>query len=327
MSFPRLEEIPVTTMVVIVSFEPLIDIDLFFPLLTMTRFKTILKNSKKVALPLLKSGSLLSARYKGVVLGDVQFVHPRFFKNSITVDMSTTNKNVNVKISKGKLHMCGIKNISMVHEATNLIFAHVVEAEKLLSKMEEKHLDAALEYVNNGNEDESCLEGLDKDIMEKLIYYATKCTEIKQFTDMIDNFRKSLKGDRPLSSSGEGIYLLNNEKDKLARDMQLIGIRKAMANYNFSLGFKVNRGELAKRIDGVSDFTARYNNTIDYSVTVEHPHSETMKRKKDSPHVTFTVYRSGILTISGPHHEIIDPIYEKFIKIIESIRPHIELAY
>jgi hypothetical protein len=216
----------------------------------------------------------------------------------------------------------------MVYEATDLIFAHVVEAEKLLAKIEEKHLDAALEYVNNGNEDETCLEGLDKDIMEKLIYYATKCTEIKQFTDMIDNFRKSLRENKYSFPSEEGlVYLLNNDKEKSARGMQLTGVRKAMANYNFSLGFKVNRGELAKRIDGVSDFTARYNNTIDYSVTVEHPHSETMKRKKDSPHVTFTVYRSGILTISGPHHEIIDPIYEKFIKIIENIRPHIELAY
>jgi hypothetical protein len=324
MSFPRLEAIPVTTMVVIVSFEPLIDIDLLFPLLTMSRFKTILKNSKKVALPLLKAGSLISARYKGVVLGDVQFVHPRFFKNSITVDISTTQKNVNVKVSKGKLHMCGIKNISMVHEATNLIFTHIEEAEKLLSRMEEKHLDAALEYVENN--DEACIQGLDKDIMEKLIYYATKCTEIKQFTDMIENFRKSLNENKYYFHEGR-IYLLNNDKDKVACDMRLTAVRKAMANYNFSLGFKVNRGELAKRIDGVSDFTARYNNTIDYSVTIEHPHTETMKKKKDSPHVTFTVYKSGILTISGPYHEIIDPIYEKFIKIVENIRPHIELDY
>ncbi|QIN54589.1 putative transmembrane protein [Cedratvirus kamchatka] len=325
MSFPRLEEIPVTTMVVIVSFEPLINIDLLFPLLTMSSFKTILKNSKKVALPLLKSGSLISARYKGVVLGNVQFVHPRFFKNSITVDISTTQKNVNVKVSKGKLHMCGIKNMSMVHEATNLIFAHVLEAEKLLFKMEEKHLDAALAYIEDNNED--CLQGLDKDIMEKLIYYATKCTETKQFTDMIENFRKCLLENKPVQEGGGQIYLLNNDKDKVACDMQLIGVRKAMSNYNFSLGFKVNRGELATRIDGVSDFTARYNNTIDYSVTIEHPHSETMKKKKDSPHVTFTVYKSGILTISGPHHEIIDPIYEKFIKIIQSIKPYIELGY
>ncbi|SPN78975.1 Hypothetical protein BRZCDTV_92 [Brazilian cedratvirus IHUMI] len=326
MSFPRLEEIPVTTMVVIVSFEPLIDIDLLFPLLGMSPFKTIIKNSKKVALPLLKAGSLISARYKGVVLGNVQFIHPRFFKNSITVDMSTTHKNVNVKISKGKLHMCGIKNISMVHEATNLIFSHIAQAEKLLCKMEEKHLDAALKYVESNDED--CIQGLDRDIMEKLIYYATKCTEIKQFTDMIEGYRKSLKENKyHFSEEEDGIYLLNNDKNKVARHMQLTAVRKAMANYNFSLGFKVNRGELAKRIDGVSDFTARYNNTIDYSVTIEHPHSETMKRKKDSPHVTFTVYRSGILTISGPHHDIIDPIYEKFIKIIEDVRPHIELGY
>lgn len=326
MSFPRLEEIPVTTMVVIVSFEPLIDIDLLFPLLGMSPFKTILKNSKKVTLPLLKTGSLISARYKGVVLGNVQFIHPRFFKNSITVDMSTTTKNVNVKISKGKLHMCGIKNISMVHEAVKLIFNHIIEAEKLLYKMEEKHLDAALQYVESN--DEECIQGLDKDIMEKLIYYATKCTEIKQFTDMIDGYRKALLSNPTKTGYQEGqVYLLNNDKNKTTRDMQLTLVRKAMANYNFSLGFKVNRGELAKRIDGVSDFTARYDNTIDYSVTVEHPHSETIKRKKDSPHVTFTVYRSGILTISGPHHDIIDPIYEKFIRIIESVRPHIELGY
>lgn len=323
--FPSLEDIPVTTMVVIVGFTPPVDIDLLFPLLDMARLKRpIVKNSKKVSLPLLRSGSLLSARYKGIVLGDVHFPYPRFFKNSITVDVSTSKKNINVKISKGNLQMCGIKSIDMAEETASLIFSHIRKAEALLSRIREEHLDTAKDYVARPQE-EDILLGADKEILGRLVYYATKCSEMEQFVEMIEKLRSNIKKIPRVVGTGHEVSLLSLKGPP--SPLAMATIRKAMVNYNFSLGFKINRGELATRINGVQEFKARYNNTLDYSVTIEHPHDLVVNRKKESPRVTFTVYKSGILTISGPNREIIETIYEKFVGIIREIRPFIELAY
>jgi hypothetical protein len=92
----------------------------------------------------------------------------------------------------------------------------------------------------------------------------------------------------------------------------------AMINYNFSLGMNVDRWALYELIDGYENFRAIYNNTTDHHVKIEVPYdvdkSETIKRKESS--ISFMVYKSGIVTQSGPSSALMRPVYYDFMNFI-----------
>lgn len=299
------KDLRVTTMVVIVSFSSVVNIDLLFPLLSMKDFELEQKYfTKKITLPVLEPGSLLSARYKGVVRGKVKFQSPKFFKNAITIDISNKDKNVSAKVSKSKFQMCGIKSARMAEETACLLFEHIEEVARFLPTITDEHLDAAEKYVHTN--DEQCLEGLDKNIMTRLVRYALECTEIEQYDKFISDIRNC------------------PQRQVRVGPLEITEVHRAMANYNFPLGFKILRYELARNIDGVEEFSCYYDNTTHHNVVIEHPHNVTRNRKKKSPHVTLTVYQSGLVTLSGPNEEVIMPIYEKFVRIVRQIRHLIE---
>lgn len=266
MNFPTLKDTRVTTMVVIVGFEPVINIDVLFPLLDWADFEPIVKTSKKINLPKLKSGSLISGRYDGVVLGNVIYNRPTFFKNSIITDIFSCGKKISVKISKEKFQMCGTKSKQMAEETSLYLFEHFRKAAELFEFVTESDLDAALHYVKN--QDETVLEGHNENIMYKLLSYALRCKTMEKFEKMIENLRKFI--GKPFLSASPAVINLN----------------EAMINYMFSLGFRVSRINLAKSINGLEEFFASFDNTLNHSVTIEHPHKvlNNKKKKKSKGH-------------------------------------------
>ena len=111
-------------------------------------------------------------------------------------------------------------------------------------------------------------------------------------------------------------------------DIEILKINTAMINYNFSLQMCINRWELATNINGRDGFEARYDNTSDHCVTITLPFevSDEMKsiRKKNKRRChTFMVYKSGVVTFSGPNTELMREAFYKFMKTINDIRPMI----
>ena len=106
-------------------------------------------------------------------------------------------------------------------------------------------------------------------------------------------------------------------------------INIAMANYSYSLNMKVDRWQLAQLIDGFEGFNARYNNTTDHHVTVTLPYtpdeSESIKRKAIEKCHTFMVYKTGIVTQSGPHPRMMKDVYLQFMNFIEAVREKIRI--
>lgn len=106
-------------------------------------------------------------------------------------------------------------------------------------------------------------------------------------------------------------------------------INIAMANYSYSLNMKVDRWQLCQLIDGVDGFSARYNNTTDHHVTVTLPYTpeegESIKRKSLEKCHTFMVYKTGIVTQSGPHPRLMKDVYLQFMNFIESVRDKIRI--
>jgi hypothetical protein len=93
----------------------------------------------------------------------------------------------------------------------------------------------------------------------------------------------------------------------------------AMINYSFSLGMNVDRWVLYQLIDGYKNFRATYNNTTDHHVTITVPYipdeNEIIKRKS-SKSISFMVYKSGIVTQSGPSPHLMRQVYYDFMIFI-----------
>jgi hypothetical protein len=126
-------------------------------------------------------------------------------------------------------------------------------------------------------------------------------------------------------------YLLRKEGDDyqvpfvIERPLAVKGIDSAMVNYNYSLGFQVNRLKLNQYIDGMYDFISRYNNAMINCVVIElvytPPSSSAIKRRKNKiPHHTFLVYRSGSVTQTGPGGDLMRDAYYLFMNTIAEIK-------
>ena len=106
----------------------------------------------------------------------------------------------------------------------------------------------------------------------------------------------------------------------------------AMINYSYSIQMNVDRWKLTELIDGYEKdgktWRAVFNNTTDHHVTITVPYTadegENIKRKK-SRAISWMVYKSGIVTQSGPSPALMKDVYYDFMNFINSVRDEIKL--
>jgi len=143
MSIVDFDSLKVTTMTVIVDLEGDAEIEYIFPLLRLTRLD-LPKNTKqtrKFKIPFCSvPGAILSARYKDVTRGIVKSKSKKFFRNSITIDLCTSSKNISVKLSRNKIHMCGPDSREIIIESATHILNHI------------RDIQADLDYIKSNNE-------------------------------------------------------------------------------------------------------------------------------------------------------------------------------
>jgi hypothetical protein len=106
-------------------------------------------------------------------------------------------------------------------------------------------------------------------------------------------------------------------------------LSKAMVNYNYDLGFMINRARLAALINRPgTGFRCSYDILVHHTVTIrmtpvpeedEEEEVETGNKKKSKKDVKFMVYHSGKVTQSGPNEEINKKCYKKFVEFINSV--------
>jgi hypothetical protein len=106
-------------------------------------------------------------------------------------------------------------------------------------------------------------------------------------------------------------------------------VDEAMVNYNYSLGFEVDRQMLNMYIDQQYGFISRYDNALSTCVTIELPYNPPAgtlikRRKTKIPHHTFLVYKSGSITQSGPGGVLMRDAYYLFMNVISQLKPYIE---
>jgi hypothetical protein len=309
---------PITTMTMIFTLDGLIHKDAALHLLPITITQTRTRpNTIKYRLPVCHPGAIISMQYKDIRRGIIKNTKKTFFKNSVTLDMSTAIKNVNIKISPNTLQLCGAASKDNGIEAADLLINHLTYIQQqmnyLKSNMEE--YQKAVEWLTQHTRGESILKNGVGDFKvikptsknpllqflimhaEDQIYhsdYINKIKHLHHFPFVISNNLKVVKIEVAMI------------KHPVSYDnFKIMKINEVMVNYNYNLGFKVDRDKLNLLMSGRDGFYSHYDNALVNCVTIQLPYQQELdykakKKKKDIPHHTFLVYKSGAVTQSGP---------------------------
>jgi hypothetical protein len=341
------EELRVTTMTLVVTLTNGVNILGAFHLLPVTRIEVPPpRGTTKCKLPHCPiPGAILSMRCRGAVRGIVRNLKDPF-KNSVTIDISTTKKNISLKLSSHSVQICGASSRSDGTEAVEYILKHLTHAQRFLDQMQADPEKTAVTIAWIKEQCRGVLttrEGWEEQTFSNLVLQVQH--------DRPDNFLAEVVTPVPAGIDTALVrFLLSFLPDFLyysdyCQKLDLIAgfplvvsepiaidkVEDCMVNYNYSLGFEVERTALNELIDGRYGFVSRYNNALTSYAIVELPYepsptSHIKRRKSKVPHHTFLVYRSGSVTHSGPGGENMKGAYYLFMQAISELRPYIELS-
>lgn len=341
-------------MTLIFRMSGLIDIDTIFPLLPIKRISPKEYNSsgkrvnvKNLKIPLVKPGSIISAKYvdqkRGLIVSN-----SRPFKNSISMYISTQMKYINMKISPHTIQITGAKSFANGREAVNHFVNHIYNIHNNLRNMSQnpEERDQVIEWILKKCRGFSFLKDIGderKVISDRLELIDCDSEKIKkglnlEFVKFLSSYIIDFKDPDYIENCSYQNDDYNTYKIFLnllkLRDSCIIEhpykIRKmdiSTLNINYSLGFLVDRQKLYKLVNGREGFYAEYSNTIVNRCTILLPCPELPPNgtKNKKPVHSILVYRSGAVTQSSPHPALMKKAYEKFNKLVRRIKPMIEI--
>lgn len=140
MSVISFEHLPVVTMTALIHFEGIVDISKIFGLLKITKLINNggYKPGKKNKLPFCTiPGSIISASYGGKTRGIFKGKVGGPWRNSIMFDISSSIKNISIKLSKKSIHMCGSISEQLCIETVEHVISHIKSIEKNIKYINE----------------------------------------------------------------------------------------------------------------------------------------------------------------------------------------------
>lgn len=355
MSYQPFKDCRLTTMTLVVLLEGSVSLDEAFALLPVTRLNIVQpkRQKKKVELPHCdKPGAILSMRYRGDTRGIIRSTSSNFFKNSITIDLSTKSKNVSIKLSQTKIQMCGASSEEVGREGAQHLIDHLLEIQNTLEYMklnpdktaetkdwliasckgdnvERPMYKNVKRIAKQGDElhhwEEQVFSHMEKD-------FALILPDINQAPDKrIAELLLRQQGDFEFHSFylSEIDWILN-VKQIATNNLSIKKIVKAMVNYNYNLGFIVDRGALHDLMIDRKGFISSYDNCVEHCVKIKLPYVNerdegSIRRKSKVPCHCFLIYKSGVVTQTGPGDEKMEQAYNLFRGCIESIKSKIIL--
>lgn len=257
--FKDFDEFKPTTMVLVYELNCEINIKKLFPLINYN----------------MKNGPIVSVSFDGISRG----IKKKDFRNSITLYITQNfDKTLSVKISKNKLHICGITSFQRAHETVEYI------------------ISILRDIIKNVNE----LKKIPKIKFIKESYLDNK-------NDFVKKYRHEYNNIDYLNF----LYWIYEVENIINGELTITNLKEAMINYNYDIGFPINRWNLFLLFNDKKDegFYTYYNNSINYSVIIVY------KDDNNNFH-TIIVYKSGLVTQSGKKINEIKALYNKFMNII-----------
>lgn len=364
--YPPFEHCRLTTMTLVFILEGSVCLEPAFSLLPIKRmaFTPPKRQKKKFELPHCKEqpGAILSMRFSGDTRGIIRSTSGRFFKNSITIDLSTREKNVSIKLSKSKIQMCGASSEQQGREGAQHLIDHLLAIQDDLDYVQNKMQTPAGVSVSPAEE---TLEWLIKKtrgsptqrdvyILETRLVQDENGEEVEVKEPVFSHTEPDHKiitpqdlSDAPDRRVAEFLvrhyadfdyhsFFVSEMKWMLTveqiatRPLSIKKILKAMVNYNYELGFIVDRYNLYEEMLDRNGFVSSYDNCVEHCVKIKLPYipdedEGVVRRKNKIPCHCFLVYRSGVVTQTGPGEEKMREAYNLFWKSILEIKDRIIL--
>lgn len=142
----HLSSLKVTTMTLIFHLDCKINLNKIYFLIPITKIPYEITSKARIRYKIPhydKPGSILSMRYRGMTRGILRSNSSTHFKNSITLDLSLKEKNVNIKLcnsktrtSGSKMQMCGAKSLDQGMEGANEILRKIEKIQVILNRVE-----------------------------------------------------------------------------------------------------------------------------------------------------------------------------------------------
>lgn len=341
--------IPVTTMTIIVKLNDcFIDKAATFHLLPWSMSEAPLQKGRaKCKLPHNETpGSIICLIHNDNNRGIMKKHKGSSFKNSVGIDISIREKNLTLKISPNTIHITGAKSCLQAEEGVKYLIKHLYETQEILNYIDSNR-EKCLEILQNiknlvmGDCKRSILEinGIDFEVenpnkhdikiinIEETEFFTNNSQDDKKIISFLHSFAKDFDTFEDFLLKTEFIISLMSKIKLISHNnIEIKSLEKAMVNYNFNLGFKINRIKLVDAISGFEGFYARYDNVKSHHVTIElylnKENNDVLTLDKKHRH-TFLVYMSGAVTHSGKKN--MNLTSKMFIKKMNEIKSIISL--
>lgn len=272
-------------------------------------------------------GSIYSVSGKNGTRGIICSASANHFRNVETLRIESSRKILCIKIAPSSIHITGATELADGEEAAQWAIHHITRAQQALDNRHShpertrKTVEWAAAQTKGeladrdgeqahlvASSDATPPEELDADMAELLLSYTIDYVYHSDYLSKLDAF---MTIDKRIYTPGMG-------------PLRFLSATPRMANYNYSLGFRVDRIQLKLCIRGLYGFVPRYDNGYDGSVIIDLPYDADEPRKeKKVPHHTFTTHMTGSVTQCSPAWDKRVEAYNIFMRAINEIKSQI----
>ncbi len=286
------------------------------------------RHPTKPRLPVATPGTITSVRHRDCYRGEPGSC----FKNAVIINILTKEKGVSTKLSSCKIQMCGPRSTSMGEEAANYITSHVNESLEFLRAVRNNNeiYLRAVEWLCEHAKGESVVTHCPIESPEGVQYYRkidNNCIswpevsppdELSYFVEQIikrcddHNFISELRGTC--------MYYPSLDPSSISEPLFVERVGRAMVNYNYQLGFDIDRLKLMKLL-GENGIGVDYPNTVRSHVTIEVygkkiDDPDVVRRDENCNKQVILIYFSGNVMQSGPGGTFMEQYYYRIVELI-----------
>lgn len=280
-----------------------------------------------------------------IVRGRYPINNSKAFKHSVSLIMqgctpASQFKQHSVKLSPTCIQITGAKCAEDGVEDAEQLSYYIQTLHDIKCSMKDPHnqelktkYEATMQWALEISKGPECINEI-----TKKIDYKVNTDKVSEWPDYVDTVLADLfmgyRRDHPYYSDYENKLdtLLHMDFDFMEGDAICAGDSKVvMANYNYNLGISIERKNLRDHIRNYG-FLSHYTNQINNYVIIRLPYEQDPKinyicKKKKSKKHTFTVYKSGSVTQSGPGGSQGEEAYYKFRNAVLELKEQITLEY
>lgn len=331
--FATFDQLPVMVITAVARFDGKVkDIWEMIYLLPITRIK-IKKPTrpvKKIKLPWPgTAGLIMTAKLGNVNRGIFRSITKGEWDNSIMIDISTSEKNINVKLSRDNIQMTGCKSVPMGVEAANLLIDEINKVARHIELMRDNIEDAVI--ISNQLLDEGVGDLIISDneppyLKFSIINFKSHPDDDETSAALRGFFASQLTDCRTFVDALHKLRWLLKREDIITKPLEFIKLQPEMVKYRFNLGFAVDQDALCDLFTEIGpEFSIDYHPDIRNYVKIELDCLTKVEGKNGIKKHTFSIQPSGQTNYSCPIIEEMSAIYYRFIYIINEIRNEIEV--